>query len=178
MAIETHEDLDTVIGEVIEVVVKNTSERAKKLLQEYINMDTYGIGKTNMGKPKINKSYLDGTGTPSYEFRDKAWDIKLEKYLFSLFYDGDLMSAPSSSSPYLHGNANDGIDRRNELADILNVSGVASDGDMYTTKSREPFWDDFIQDLNQQIGRWLYTEFNNKGISIPALKLYKGQFIG
>lgn len=174
------ENLSDVLNPVIEEVVKSVSERAKKLLQKHINADTYGIGKTNMGTPSINKSYLNHTGKPSYEFRDKAWDIQFQKnlegYLFSLFYDGSKLTPPSKVYPYLHGNAEgtNNIDRRNQMADILNVSGVASDGDMNDTKVREPFWDNFEEELRQKIGGWLYTEFNNRGLSIPALKLYNG----
>lgn len=170
MAIKTDEDLENVFNSVIKEVVDSIGERAKKLLQEHINTDTYGIGKTNMGTPQINQSYLDGTGTPSYEFRDKAWNIQLNKTLFSLFYDGDLMSPPSTSFPYLHGNNKSGEDRRNMLADILNVSGIASNGDMHDTKIRSPFWDNFEEELKQKLGGWLYTEFNNRGLKIPDLK--------
>lgn len=170
MAIKTDEDLEKVFNKVIEDVIKSISERAKKLLQEHINTDTYGINKTDMGTPEINSSYLNGTGTPSYEFRDKAWDIQLNKTLFSLFYDGDLMSPPSSNFPYLHGNDNIGADRRDKLAEILNISGIASEGDMESTKIRSPFWDNFEEELKQKLGGWLYTEFNNRGLKIPDLK--------
>lgn len=175
MAIKTDEDLNNVINSVIKEVVEAIGERAKKLLQEHINVDTYGINKTNTGKPRINKSYLDDTGIPSYEFRDVAWDIKkfkegLNAYAISLFYDGDKMSPPSMSSPYLHGNSYIGMDRRNELADILNVSGIAPEEDMNSIKIRSPFWDNFEEELKQKLGNWLYTEFNNRGLSIPSLK--------
>lgn len=174
MAIRTDEDLEKVFKSLIEDVVKSTSERAKKLLQQHINADTYGIGKNTTGHPSINKSYLNGTGTPSYEFRDVAWDIKLQNeingYLFSLFYDEGLLSQPTYSSPYLHGNIYESKDRRKELPDLLNVSGVASEGDFNNPKIRNPFWDNFEQELKQKLGNWLYTEFNNRGLSIPSLK--------
>ena len=32
--------------------------------------------------------------------------------------------------------------------------------------------------LKNKIGGWLYTEFKKNGITIPAIKLYKGSFIG
>ncbi len=170
MAIRTDEDLENVFDKLIMEVVGNIYERAKKLLQQHINTDTYGIGKNVTGHPSINRSYLDGTGIPSYEFRDKAWDGELRRTLFSIFYDGDLMSPPSYSFPYLHGNIYKNKDRRKELADLLNVSGVSPDGDFYSSKKREPFWDNFEQELKQKLGNWLYTEFNNRGLSIPSLK--------
>lgn len=178
MAIKTDEDLENVFNSVIKEVVDSIGERAKKLLQEHINTDTYGINKTETGKPKINSSYLDKTGTPSYEFRDVAWDMQkfkdnLSGYAISLFYDGSKMSAPNMGSPYLHGNAYTNTDRREELAGILNVSGIASNGDMNDIKIRSPFWDNFEEELKQKLGGWLYTEFNNRGLKIPDLKSAK-----
>ena len=167
MAIKTDEDLLTVFVPIMEEVVEAIMERAKKLLQQHINADTYGIGKNNMG-----------TGTPSYEFRDLAWDIKQVKHMVdtaisSIFYNGDNLSHPSQTFPYLHGNYNKDIDRTDSLASILNVSGVAGDADFITHKKREPFWDNFEKEFGEKIGGWLYTEFNNRGINIPALKFYK-----
>lgn len=178
MAIKTDEDLLTVFVPIMEEVVEAIMERAKKLLQQHINADTYGIGRNNMGKPSINDYYLDGTGIPSYEFRDLAWDIKQVKHMVdtaisSIFYNGDNLSHPSQTFPYLHGNYNKDIDRTDSLASILNVSGVAGDADFITHKKREPFWDNFEKEFGEKIGGWLYTEFNNRGINIPALKIYK-----
>ena len=177
MAIKTDVDLFQVFGEVIEDVVKSISERAQKLLREHINMDTYHINKTNTEHPKINDYYLNGTGIPSYEFRDEAWDIafknKMSEYLFSLFYDGSLLSPPSANNPDLHGNYSKGIDRREILPDLLNVSGEAMGGDMDCGKSRDPFWDNFEKELCDNLGKWLYTEFNNRGLKIPDFKSAK-----
>lgn len=66
MAIHDSVELDNVFEDVIKEVIKSIAERAKKLLQQHINADTYGIGKNNIGTPKINKSYLD-----------RYWDSKL-----------------------------------------------------------------------------------------------------
>nr|DAI44979.1 MAG TPA: hypothetical protein [Caudoviricetes sp.] len=174
MAIRTDEDLEKVFSSIIKDVITSVSDRAKKLLQQHINTDTYGIGKSVTGHPSINKSYLNGTGTPSYEFRDVAWNIKLQNdlkgYLFSLFYDEGLLSQPTYSSPYLHGNIYENKDRRKELPDLLNVSGISPESDFINPKIRNPFWDNFEQELKQKLGNWLYTEFNNRGLSIPSLK--------
>ena len=187
MAIKTDEDLERVFGEVIEEVVVAMSDRVQKRLRQFISKDVYGLSmNANFAMGKINKSYLDGTGTPSYEFRDQAWDVKyiddaIKGFSFSLVYDALNMTPPSSSSPYLHGNyygGRDGMrDRREILAEVLNVNGIDSHND-WGGKKRKPYWDDFLKDLNQNIGGWLYTEFNKRGIKIPALKLYKGSFIG
>lgn len=184
MAISSYDEFYTIFGAVVEEVIKAVSIRTKNLLREHINLDTYGINKTNKGQPVINKSYLNGTGRPSYEFRDKAWDMKIEskmrEYLFTLLYNGQNMTPPSENNEYLHGYYREGsvIDRRNILAELLNVSGSAPQSDMFVSKHREPFWDNFENELRQKIGGWFYTEFNNRGIKIPALKLYKGSFIG
>lgn len=170
--LKTQEKLMDTFNRIIKQVIEAVSDRAKKLLQQYINMDTYGINKTETGKPSINQDYLDGTGTPSYEFRDVAWDVSVEgkanEVLFKLLYNGLNMSPPSPSHPLLHGNIQE--DRRKQLAEILNVSGVAEDADTKVDKVRSPFWDDFINELKQKLGGWLYTEFNNRGINIPELK--------
>lgn len=181
MAIRTDEDLNNIFKDVIEDVVEAVSERAKKLLRQHINTDTYGIGRNaEFSLKKINESYLDGTGTPSYEFRDQAWDTLLREtvrgYTFSIFYEANNLTPPSPSSPYLHGNAYKNMDRRDILPYLLNVSGTSLQSDMNDNKIRNPFWDNFINELRQKIGGWLYTEFNNRGFKIPALKLYKGSF--
>lgn len=182
MAIYTDTDLENTFSKVLNEAIQAVGERASKLLQEHINADTYGINKTNTGTPSINQSYLDGTGKPSYEFRDKAWDTSfqhsLTDYLFSLFYDGNLLSPPSPSSQYLHGNYYYGeskklVDRRKDLADILNVSGFAPDSDMNDTKIREPFWDNFIDELSEKLGDWLDTEFKRRGLTVSGLKGHK-----
>lgn len=177
--IRTDEELLTVFLPIIEEVSEATMKRAEKLLKEHINVDTYGNSKTDMGRPSINEYYLDGTGTPSYEFRDNAWEIKQVKHMvdttiMSLFYDGDNLTHPTPNSPYLHGNYYKDIDRTDSLASILNVSGVAGDADFITQKRRRPYWDNFEKELSSKIGGWLYTEFNNRGITIPALKIFKG----
>lgn len=171
-SLKTQEKMMDTFNRIIKQVVEAVSDRAKKLLQQHINMDTYGINKTATDKPSINQDYLNGTGIPSYEFRDVAWDIsvegKLNQVLFKLLYNGLNMSPPSPSSPLLHGNMSE--DRRNRLAEILNVSGVAEDADTPVDKVRSPFWDNFVDELKQKLGGWLYTEFNDKGINIPELK--------
>ena len=44
-------------------------------------------------------------------------------------------------------------------------------------KRNAPFWNEFEEELKQKLGDWLYTEFNNRGLNIPALKLYRGDFV-
>lgn len=179
MAIRTDDDLEKVFTPIINKVVENMAKRIDKLLTQHINTDTYGINKNVTGTPPINLYYLggDGTansGTPSYEFRDFAWSMKVSQGVFSLFFDSGRMSPPSQSKPFLHGNIYAGEDRRAQLAEILNVSGEAPHGDFDSGKNRQPFWDNFLDDLNLKIGGWLYTEFNNQGLKIPALRIFKG----
>lgn len=177
--LRTQEQLTSVFEQKLSKSIQGVADRAKKLLMAHINADVYGIGKTETGKPSINKSYLDRTGTPSYEFRDVAWQTEVKKQadeaVFSLIYRGNLMTAPSPSSPLLHGlySEDKKIDRRLMLADILNVSGVAGEADTDIDKKRSPYWDNFMEDLRRNLGNWLYTELNEEGISIPELKNYK-----
>ena len=183
MAIKTDEDLERVFGEVIEEVVVAMSDRVQKRLRQFISKDVYGLSmNANFAMGKINKSYLDGAGTPSYEFRDQAWDIWVKElvrgYTFSLFYDGSNLTPPTSAHPFEHGNLYRHEDRRNELAEDLNVNGWAKNEDFPGSKTREPFWDNFEEDLKNKIGGWLYTEFKKNGVEIPAIRLYKGSFIG
>lgn len=185
MKIDTWELMQETFGNIIGEVVENISKRAKELLIKHINTDTYGINKTATNEQGINKIYLNGTGTPSYEFRDKAWDIKFQKqlteHIFYLMYNSDNLTPPSTKNNYLHGNYDEGIDRRIELPELLNVNGIAPDGDFNdfpNQKRRSPYWDNFIEELNQKIGGWLFTEFRKRGLEIPALKLFKGEFIG
>lgn len=182
MALDTYEKLESTFKDIIENVIENVSERAKKLLQEHINTDTYGINKSaTFVMSPINKYYLEN-GTPSYEFRDQAWDIWVKElvrgYTFSLFYDGSNLTPPTSAYPFEHGNLYKHEDRRNELAEDLNVNGWAKNEDFPGSKRREPFWDNFEEDLKNKIGGWLYTEFKKNGVEIPAIRLYKGSFIG
>lgn len=178
MAIRTDDDLINTFMPIINDIMENMTDRIEKLLVQHINTDVYGINKTSTDTPAINDYYLDGTGRPSYEFRDKAWQKRVSKTIAEtcvgeIFYDGNQMTPPTANSPYLHGNYNAGVDRRNKLADLLNVSGIAGDSDFVYNKTRSPFWDNFLDELSLKIGGWLYTEFNNKGIKIPALKFFK-----
>lgn len=175
--IRTQEQFKDILNKIIDEVIKAVCKRTQELLRKHINTDTYGIGAYSDNVEGINELYLDGTGTPSYEFRDKAWNTKtikrMRESLFSLFYDGSKLSPPSANSPYLHGNEYKNEDRREILAALLNVSGIAQQGDFNdreAQKRREPYWDNFINELSEKLGHWLFTEFNNRGINIPELR--------
>lgn len=179
MTISGKDEMMKTINNILEKSLKEVNRKAKELLIQHINTDTYGLGKSAMSsKPAINKVYLDGTGVPSYEFRDKAWDEIFERalneYSFRIFYKASNLSPPSKAHPYLHGNASgyNNIDRRNELAELLNISGVDTSGDWgwKNEKKRDPFWDNFIKDLREKLGKWLYDECKSRGLNIPDLK--------
>lgn len=84
------------------------------------------------------------------------------------------MNPPDVENPLRHGYYTDEnhalIDNREILAELLNVEGKAQGiGD----KKRHLFWDNYERELSEKMGQWLYTEFNDRGIKIPALKFLK-----
>lgn len=169
MAIYNEDDFASLFTEITEEVCKNVTNRAYDLLIKHINSDVYNTG--------INKQY-----EPSYQFRDKAW-VKdhvvqaLNKYVSSIVYTPENMDAPSQSNPWRHGyySTEGTVDNRERLAEILNVVG---EDEGFGHKRRNAFWDNFIKELNEKIGGWFYTEYNNKGIKIPAIKFLKADDTG
>lgn len=168
--IYNEEQLEEYINQIIKETIEEVSLKVEDLLRKHINTDTYRINKTAGKLPNINDWYLDGTGTPSYEFRDIAWNNRkfkdaLGAYAYSLFYDGLKMSPPSSEHKTLHGSYLNN-DARTELARLLNISGESLRGH----KKREPYWDNFISDLSKKLGSWLYVAFKKRGMIITELK--------
>lgn len=171
MDIYNNNELEEMVNRAIKKTLMDTMARVHKLLLEHINTDVYRINKTEKGHPRINKFYLTKTGIPSYEFREKAWDIEqfkddLGAYAISLAYDAMRLSPPSHSHPDLHGSYYKHLDLRERLANDLNTSGE------YGKKEREPYWDNFLDELRQKLGKWLYMDFKKNGIIIDELKNY------
>lgn len=168
--IKYHEQFNAMYNEAMNKAIKDVSNKIYNLLMQHINTDTYGVSKGTRSHRKINDYYLNGTGIPSYEFKYLAWQDVLKDNIYTIVYNGLLMSPPSADFPYLHGNYKEGIDRRERLAELLNVSGVASEEDMESRKIREPFWDNFLEDLSKNLGHWLYMSFKKQGLNIPELE--------
>lgn len=163
--IHTDDEFQNVFAPIVDEVMKLVTDRAYNLLIDHINKEVYGTG--------VNIMY-----EPTYEFRDKAWVKNIQavagayvkKYIGAIEYTPSMMQEPTSAYPYRHGYYEYNIDNRDVLADLLNVEGVAKG---MGNKQRHLFWDNYEKELSQKVGQWLYTEFNKKGIKIPALKFLK-----
>lgn len=163
MAIYNMNDFDELFTKINEEVIYALSERTLTLLEKHIMNDMYGA--------LPNKQYEDGTGMPTFQFKRAFAFGKLVKAFNSvsrgLIYDWASMDSPSPNHPTRHGNYKNGTitDRRQELADILNRKGLVGG------KMRNLYWDNFINELNQNIGKWIYTEYNNRGVKLNKNKL-------
>ena len=163
--IHTDDEFQNVFAPIVDEVMVAVTDRAYNLLIDHINKEVYGTG--------VNLYY-----EPTYEFRDKAWVKNVQavageyvkKYIGAIEYMPNRMQPPSSAYPLRHGYYESNVDNRDVLADLLNVEGIAQG---MGNKQRHLFWDNYEKELSQNLGQWLYTEFNKKGIKIPALKFLK-----
>lgn len=167
--------LKTELNSRLKKAIDILSEKIYNQLKINISLYTYGypVAMPDIKGP-INQFYEnvgdEGSGEPSFEFRDLAWVKTSAKEISnqiigSIYYDGNKMSAPSWLRPYTHGNFYTGEDRRAELAKLLNVTGYADGSDFtikgeFEEKFRKPFFDITIQ--------WLETNWNN--LAKDALK--------
>lgn len=152
-------ELNKAFQSVFQNVIETVSENTLKLLQDYIDEDTY---------QGMENEFYERT----YQFRDVAWVRSskggITKYVSNVAYNGMLMEAPDSSNPYKHGYLNQGIDNREVLADLLNIDGVVPNS--IGNKIRKPFWNDFINEAVKKVPEWLYDEFLKEGLEVPGLK--------
>jgi len=162
--VSTQEDLQKMIAGILAEAMREISGTIFNTLKGYIMRDTYSdgawYGSIEMGmEMKENKTYLaskqqinlltgGSTSKPSWEFLNKAFNIKNTERTASrvteeLFYDyGRMTFRPDL---YQHGSVELG-DMREHMADIMNVSDVDDPND-HGGKHREPFWDNFINDI-------------------------------
>lgn len=148
--------LSKVASEVIFQVSSDMLEVLANDIMEY----TYGV--------LPNAYYYNGTGMPTFQFLEafKLSDVqqKMNEIVTELYYDWQTMDYDPST--YLHGTTWSG-DLRQELADILNVSGYTG----FSNKDREPYWDIFIQDmfsggLEKLFDKYTKQEFKKFGINV------------
>lgn len=137
MAIKSEEELMMVLSKPVNDIMASMQKEVKKILDDYINLDTYGMPD---GLP--NDDYYNGTRMPTFQFRDDAFhfselDQIANEITTELFYDWEQMEYDGDTK--LHGNPRE--DLRSALADILNVRTSFFLGE----KEREPFWDNFIE---------------------------------
>ena len=145
-------------------------------LRENISAMTYGYAPNADARGPINKAYeiINGypTGEPSYEFRDEAWVKDKAKQaakaiIGSVWYDYQNLSAPSSDSPYTHGNYYQGKDRRAILAELLNVNGYDKQNDM-GGKRREPFFDETIKWITNNWDKLCKKALSKVGLNVTT----------
>ena len=158
MAIYTIDDLNKLIVEINEDVIKEVSAKALVLLEKHLMDDVYKYDYYP------NKVYEDGTGKPTFQFQ-KAFAFKeiskvLNTVSSTLFYDYETMDSPSPEHPTRHGNYKKGRDNREQLAEMLNKRAIVGG------KMRNLYWDNFINELSQNIDEWFYSEYSKKGITL------------
>ena len=153
--ITNQEQFDKVLKNALIKCVGYLSDKILKCVQDHIQKDTYG---------KLpNKEYNNGTGMPTFEFKNafRFEGIKSSVNDISnrLFYDWSTMHAPSQSNKYLHGNFDEGVDRRSILAELLNVDGIDGGND-WGGKERKAFWDNALEEIEQNFDSWAKEAYN------------------
>jgi hypothetical protein len=150
--------LNSIAYDIISIV----SDKILVQLKTDIERDVYLFG----GFP--NKFYYMGMGVPTFQFEKSwKWDVIRQDVMSTvrnLFED--IYSMSYEPENYLHGSIYGG-DRRAELADDLNVSGVAKNSDFPEHgKERQPYWDNFIREMFDagQIETWFSEELAKFGI--------------
>lgn len=167
--IKTKSELKKILENKMERAINIICEKIEKVLKQNILDYTYNYD------PQPNTWYQ-----PTYEFYESFYTQKAKKKLDGMIkgwiiHDYTIMSAPKYSSskssqlPYQHGNFNEGIDRRKQLAAILNVSGENSDYD-FRGKQRQPFFDLTIQWIEENWFYLLNNAFNQVGLKTFHIK--------
>ena len=167
--IKTKSELKRFLENKMEGAINIICNRIEQVLKDNIIKYTYNYD------PYPNSWYQ-----PTYEFYDSFYMQKAKKELNGLIrgwviHDYRIMSAPryngieGSQIPYQHGDFFNGIDRRKELANILNVSGENGSYD-FRGKQRQPFFDLTIQWIEEN---WFYLiddAFSQVGLKSIHLK--------
>lgn len=138
--------------------IEYISDKMLQCLQEHIMEDVYYYDTPNTW-------YNNGSGNPTYEFLNafefEGVQQKAKEVSNTLFYNWMEMSSPSSSNKFLHGNYEEGIDRRASLAEILNVNSSSPAGSFdLRDKQRQPYWDNAIEEMNRKFGIWAKEAYN------------------
>jgi hypothetical protein len=151
--------LTQALNSIAQIAIVNVSDKVLKQLQDDIKRDVY----EHSYFP--NFYYVGGSGIPTFDFlRAWKWDAMKRDIMSAtreLFYDYFNMIYDGEN--YIHGNRT--TDRREELAEDLNVSGSALNQDFNTRKQRAPFWSNFLYEMFQegQLETWFDEELLNLG---------------
>ena len=182
MLVKNKKELESLILSKSQKALNLITNEVYDILRTNISLYTYGYDVESPDiKGPINKAYENGTKEPTYEFRDEAWvkqeaQIAAKKIASAIYYDGMRMSPPTSSHPYRHGkfdtSTGEVIDRREYLAEVLNVFGVAGDRDWPAKglenqgKVRKPFFDLTLFQLENQWDDIVRRNFKKVGINL------------
>jgi len=158
MDIVNDEILNQILISSAEKIISSVSDKILTQLQDDIKRDIY----THDYFP--NKYYVAGSGIPTFDFlRAWKWDVIRTDIMTTtreLYYD--YLSMVYDPENFIHGNRT--MDKREELADDLNVSGIANNSD-FGRKERAPFWSNFLYEMLEegQLESWFDEEFESMG---------------
>lgn len=140
--ITNQKQLDLELKNAAEKIILELCEKILECVQTHIKNDVYNYD------PNKNTWY-----TPTFEFLDafKFEGITSQNGEVSnnLFYDWVSMSVEN----WIHGNQTGSIDRRKDLAEILNVLGKNGNYD-FRGKERNMFWNNAIEEINRNFDKW------------------------
>ena len=161
MPITNDAEMTAMISKIASKVVWQVSGDMLEVLAGYIWRETYG----ESSPP--NLYYYNGSGYPTEQFLNafKLTNVeqKLNEIVTELYYSWQSMDFDADT--FLHGSPWSG-DMREALADILNVDGSTG----FSTKVRQPYWDDFIEEMFDRGGldnlfdKYIAQEFGKVGI--------------
>ena len=131
------------------------------------------------GNKLIGNSTSIGGYKRSYEFLNDAWAMNNAKIISKnvvtkIFYYPKGMNGPDLNNPYRHGNFDYGIDRREQLAGIINYGGNTGDYDLRKFEAR-PFWDIFLKWLNTNWESLVLNNFKKAGLDIYTINIRKNK---
>jgi len=160
MDITNQSDLEKAMGDLLEDVIKEVSEKMLLQLRKNILRYTYGTH----GK---NKDYYDGSKHPTYEFL-YSWKLSgiskvANEVTRELFQEWENMSYDAPT--WLHGSiVSNPNDVRETLADILNKKGYSSD--LFLSVYHEPYWDVTTDQLfdGGYLDKWFTEALQNRGV--------------
>lgn len=161
-------ELKDYLNEVLASIIDELVDCAYDLLIETLNRTIY--------QPQPSDAQYERT----YEFRDKAWVKKtkglLSEYVGELYFDGMKMSPQSYSinSGYSHGNLEQGIDRRKNMAEILDnwmlntmESDWAQEGAYFVPE--EGYWGQFLDNFETELDKICMKKFKQYGLKVEKV---------
>lgn len=164
-----NKELEDYINKILSEIIDSVIDEAYHLLIDTLNATIY--------QPQPSDAQYERT----FEFRDKAWVTKtkntLRECVGELYFDGMKMSPQSYNinAGYSHGNLEKGIDRRKDMAAILDdwkLNALESDwinapGAYHVPE--EGYWDMFIDSFEKELDKICTKKFKQYGIKIEKV---------